>query len=63
MWIELLRSPHNDVRKAALDAIRARAGQEFGFDPEADPSSTDAEVGKIAVWWEAARRKPKPARQ
>ncbi|MBI1852873.1 MAG: HEAT repeat domain-containing protein [Planctomycetes bacterium] len=63
MWIELLRSPHNDVRKAAISAIRTRAGQDFGFDPEADPSATDAAVGTIAVWWEAARRAPKPARQ
>jgi HEAT repeat protein len=63
-WIDLLRSPHVDVRRAAIAAIRTNAGQDFGFDAEAEPTSTDLEVGKIQTWWELNRRSMKPtARQ
>ncbi len=62
MWIELLRSPHTDVRKVAIAALRPRAGEDFGFDANADPSTTDAAVGRAVAWWEAARRVAAPSR-
>ncbi|MFO0956924.1 MAG: HEAT repeat domain-containing protein [Isosphaeraceae bacterium] len=48
-----LNDPDPVVRLAAGEALKRRSGQDFGYQPYADPAEQTEAIGKWQGWWQA----------
>lgn len=59
--VKQLRNDDKWVRKESAEALRKVTGQNFGYDPEAEPAQREAAAKKWEEWWNKEKEKEEKA--